>query len=100
MTVCVAALANQGKAIVLVANKALTYGDNVYRPAVQGEMGGVEKHIQIGDSGWSALIAGEPTAASNVVRAVEAKLNNNPDIAKSYALMMDCVKQGFQEVRE
>jgi hypothetical protein len=34
MTVCVAALAAEGKAIVLVADEALTYGDNVYRPAM------------------------------------------------------------------
>ena len=95
MTVCVTALANEGKAIVLVADKALTFGDNIYRPAVQGEMGGVEKYIPIGESGWSALIAGDPTAASNVIRAVEAKLDNNPDISKSYPLMMDCVKEGF-----
>lgn len=100
MTVCVAALASEGKAIVLVSDKALTYGDNRFRPAVQGDSGGVEKLLVIGDSGWHSLMAGAPIVAESVIRLVEDQLSIYPDIAKNYGKMMDCAKIAYQRVRE
>jgi hypothetical protein len=99
MTVCVATLANDGKVIVLIADKALTYGDNVYRPAMQSE-GGVKKMLALGDSGWVALLAGDSTAAEQVVEKATQLIEGNPDIAKSHNRIMNCVKEAFQQVRE
>ena len=97
MTVCVAALANYGKAIVLVSDKALTYGEF---PAVQGESGGIEKILPIGDSGWQALLSGNTTIAEGIARHMTDALVADPDLAKSYPKMMDCAKSAYQQVRE
>lgn len=100
MTVCVAALAIDSKAIVLIADKALTYGDNFSRPAMQGESGGVEKRIEIGNTGWHVLVAGTPTFAEDVIRVAEARIAQNETISDSYPSIMDCMKAAYQAVRE
>lgn len=100
MTVCVAALAEDGKAIILVADKALTYGDNVYRPAMQGESGGIRKILPIGVSKWQALLAGNPTMAEDVVRTAIEKSASKPDICKTVGSMMNCLREAYQEVRQ
>ena len=86
MTVCVAALANNAKAIVLISDKAITYGDNRFRPAVQGDSGGVEKLLAVGDSGWHALLAGNPTIAEAISRQMADDIVADPSISKSYPL--------------
>ena len=98
MTVCVAALANNGRAVVLVADKALTYGDNIYRPAMTGE-GGVEKMLEIGER-WKALLSDDPTVAEQIVGIVRGELEAHPDIGDSHNAMMDAVKEAYQQIRE
>ena len=63
MTVCAAALARFGEAVVLVSDKAVACADNRFQPAVQRESGGIEKRLAVGTSGRHMLIAGHPTAA-------------------------------------
>lgn len=99
MTVCVAALAKDSRAIVMVADKALTYGDNVYRPAMTGETG-IVKMLPLGDSGWNALVAGSPTFADLVVRRAANVASADPDVANSVTEMMECVKRAYQQERE
>ena len=99
MTVCIAALAEDSRAIVLVADKALTYG-GITRPALQGETGGIEKMLPIGDTGWSALFAGNPSVAEDVTTRLESKLMDTPTIGESFPDMMEAAKTAFQEIRE
>ncbi len=106
MTVCVAALAHDCQAIVLIADKALTYGDNEYQPALQGDTG-VEKMLPIcssGDDGqkcqWSALIAGDATVAQDVVRRAQDALSLNPLLRETDSGMMICLKSAYQQARE
>ena len=99
MTVCIAAVACEGTAIVLIADKALTYG-GITRPAVQGETGGIDKRLPIGESGWNALFAGVPSVAEDVVQRASSKVAAEPSIARSADSMMDCMKVAYQEARE
>jgi len=99
MTICVAALAEESEAIVLIADKALTYGDNIYRPAMQGESG-VIKMIEIKNARWAALLAGSPTVGEQIVTAAESTLAGDPGQGDTHAGMMDCLKTAYQTVRE
>lgn len=99
MTVCVAQLANHGAAIVLVADKALTYG-GFYRPPLQAESGGIEKRIAFGDFWWNALLSGDSTAAELVIRQAVVRLEKEPALAESVGTMMDTVKDAYKHVRE
>ncbi|TET97792.1 MAG: hypothetical protein E3J29_04195, partial [Dehalococcoidia bacterium] len=99
MTVCVAALAKDSEAIVLVADKALTYGDNILRPAMQGESG-VVKMIEIRNTRWAALFAGNPSIAEEVVRQAESFLDGDAAQADTHEGMMECLKLAYQSVRE
>lgn len=100
MTVCVAALAEDAKAIVLVSDKALTVGASTLRPALQGEAMGVEKMLPVGSSGWNALIAGDSTAAERVVSRACNNIDADTSVAGSHETMMDCMKRAYQAVWE
>lgn len=67
---------------------------------MQGESGGIEKLIRIGDSGWVALMAGDPTIGAQVVDAAERRLAGDHSVASTLSSMMDCMKEAYQEVRE
>lgn len=99
MTVCVAAFANNRKAVVLVADKAITYGGYA-RPPVQAETGGIEKMLSIGDSTWKALMAGNPTVTELIIRRTGLRLAAEPNLAGSLDTMMETVKTAYQEARE
>jgi hypothetical protein len=98
ITVCIAALADEARAIVLVSDKALTYG-GAYTPAIQGESRGIEKLLPIEGSHWVALISGDPTFAETVVEQVEWRLRNNPELGGSVAQFTELVKSEYQAVR-
>jgi hypothetical protein len=63
MTVCVASIAAKRKAIVMVADKAITFGKE--RPMLADL--GIDKMLSIGRTGWHALIAGDSSFAQEVV---------------------------------
>ena len=71
MTVCLAAFAEKAKAIVLVSDRAVTYGgsdeDSSGSGAMQYDTTGARKFKRIGETLWYALLAGDPTFALNVV---------------------------------
>jgi hypothetical protein len=67
VTICVAALAADFKAIVCVADKALAYGDQI-----QWDSDG-SKIIKINPSGTLLMFSGEETAISKVTTALHAK---------------------------
>ncbi len=61
MTVWVAALAEKSGALVRIADKALTHGDNIHTPAVQADAG-IRKMLRIGKSMNSSGRAGSGRA--------------------------------------
>jgi 20S proteasome alpha/beta subunit len=99
MTVCVAALTDDRKTVVLVADKAITYG-GYFRPAVQAESGGIQKMLSIGDSTWKALMSGNATATELIIRRAGLRLAAQPDLAGSLDSMMETVKTAYQEARD
>lgn len=93
MTVCVATFAEKSRAILMISDKAVTFGDNIYRPAMQSDTG-VNKRLRIGKN-WRALVAGDPGFASAVVRDVERHIEADTSIANSYRLMIECVSENY-----
>ena len=85
--------------IVVIGDKALTYG-GIARPAMQGETGGIEKMLPIGESSWYALFAGSPSVAEEVVGRVEDAIDADSSIPNFYNQMMDSTKEAYQAARE
>jgi hypothetical protein len=99
MTVCLAAFAEKSKAIVMVSDKAVTYGGRDSLTPMQYDTG-VKKFVRVGESFWYALIAGDPTFALSVVKGAEDIIDLNPDLPKSVTGMMACFKASYQKRRE
>lgn len=93
MTVCVAAMAEKGKAIVMVADKAATVGP------MQADTR-IKKILPIGKSGWYALLAGDPTFGMDVIARAASKTDTEPSCAESFPAMMACIKEVYQQCRE
>ncbi len=100
MTVCVAAFAAKSKAIILVSDKAVTYGGSgpIPEPAMQADTG-IKKIRQIGQSGWWVLVSGSPSSAEKVVRTAAETLTASPILAHSCSEMMGCVSSAYAKVR-
>jgi hypothetical protein len=102
VTVCLASFAAKGKAIVMVSDKAVTYGDDEDSSS-SGPMQydtGVKKLKRIGRTFWYALIAGEPTFAIDVVDGAEQIIAQNPELSASVTGMMACLKASYKKRRE
>ena len=70
MTVCVASFAEESKAIVCIADRAVTYPS--YGSPVQSDSG-MKKIIDIGNTRWCALFSGDTSFAQRVVAKVAKK---------------------------
>jgi len=104
MTVCLATFAEKSKAIVLVSDKAVTYGgatdeDSSGSGAMQYDTG-VKKVKRVGETLWYALLAGDPTFALNVINAAEQIIAHTPDLPNSAMGMMSCFKAAYKKRRE
>ncbi|SRR5216683_31020 len=102
MTVCLASFAEKGNAIVMVTDKAVTYGEDEDSSS-SGPMQydtGVKKVKRIGDTFWYALLAGEPTFALDVVDGAQQIILQNPDLPNSLMGMMSCLKASYKKRRE
>ncbi|MGO9210789.1 MAG: hypothetical protein ACLPXM_06510 [Terriglobales bacterium] len=97
MTVCVGTIAAKSKAIVMVADKALTY--RAGGPAMQFDTG-IRKILPIGQSGWYVLVAGDPSFAGDVIEQAKSALARDPTLRASVAGMMNCMKEAYQKCRE
>jgi hypothetical protein len=100
MTVCVAAIAARSRAIVMVADKAITYGTE--RP-MQAESG-IRKILPIVKTGWHALIGGDPSFAQEVIDSAADVINKESDLGKLGQVgtlhgMMRCVKDSYKKTR-
>jgi 20S proteasome alpha/beta subunit len=97
MTVCIGTIAWGEKAIIMVADKAVT----IRGPgqSMQADTS-VRKIMPIGDSGWYALWSGSPTFAVDIVSRISQSLKKDRSRADSWQSMMDCAKRAYQECRE
>src|ERR1700687_610867 len=100
MTVCIAAIAAKSKAIVMIADKAITYG--LERP-MQADVG-IKKILPVGKTGWHALVGGDPSFAKEVIDTALEKIVNAdgrslhlPGRART---MMHCIKDAYKDVRK
>jgi len=99
MTVCISTIAAKSQAIVMVADKALTYRDGGGRsPAMQFDTG-IRKILPIGNSGWYVLIAGDASFAGDVIEQAKSELDRSPSL-RSVRVMMSCMKTAYQRCRE
>ena len=102
MTVCVAAIAAKSRAIVMVSDKAITFGTE--RP-MQSDLD-IEKILPIGKTGWYVLIAGDPSFGREVIDiAIESicaaggKLHG-PATPSTARAMMHCMKDAYKAARK
>ena len=99
MTVCLATIAEKSRAIVMVSDKAVTYGHKDSLAPMQYDTD-VKKVRRIGTTFWYALIAGDPTFALQVVDSAEQIIAKKPDVAESLMGMMACLKAAYKKKRE
>jgi hypothetical protein len=101
MTVCVAAIAAKSKAIVMVSDKAITFGTE--RP-MQADVD-IKKILPIGKTGWYALVAGDPSFGREVIDIVVDSITvpggkvhgiSSPATVRS---MMHCLKDAYKIAR-
>jgi hypothetical protein len=95
MTVCIGAIAEDSKAIVMVADKAVTYDGGL---PIESDTN-VHKIVPIGKSGWYALMAGDPTFAMDVVSQCEQIIFSKGNPASGDE-MMRYVREAYQDCRE
>lgn len=97
MTVCVGAFAERSQAIVLVSDKALTYGGP--QAPMQSDSD-IKKIVPIGRTAWRAAIAGDPGVAEKIIRVAATEISKHPEVSRSCSSMMGCLERAFQDVRE
>lgn len=91
MTVCIAALAEDSRAIVLASDKATTIG------AMRDDTD-AQKILPIA-SGWAALTSGNGGRCDAVVRAISALASVTPGITDDATLLGHHVEQIYQTLR-
>src|SRR6185312_2013467 len=81
MTVCVAAIAAESRAIVMIADKMITRGDMVSDTSIC-------KMSRIGQTPWCAMIAGVIATADEVLMRTAIELQKSPkDVEEEYSMM-------------
>lgn len=87
MTVCIAALANESKAIVCCADKAMTYDDNVQWDS------DCDKIIEINPSGTICMAAGDDESIFRVIR----RLGGKPEFGTTLESSIGACESAYQE---
>lgn len=98
MTVCIAALAQNGRAIVVVSDKALTYGYG-QMPARQDDAD-VQKILPIGKSGWVILTAGDGGTCDRIARELTDEWENNHAITDDASTVAKRLQEIYRSVRD
>ncbi len=93
MTVCVAAIAAESNALVLVSDKAVSRGFMVSDTTIC-------KMSRIGDSAWHVLVSGDISICDEVLLRSEEALAKTKADADSYASMMRLVSRAYADVYE
>ncbi len=98
MTVCVSSFTERSKAIVAVADKAVTLGASA---PIQTDTG-IKKMLPVGNSGWYALVAGSPSFATAVIEKTKFLMvqDRYRDCKLSATAMMLCMRDAYKQCRE
>ena len=97
MTVCVAAFAEKSKAIVCIADRAITYPS--YGSPVQSDSG-MKKIMDVGDTRWVALFSGDSSFAQQVVANLATKAKAKGEGASDFDWMEPNAELAYQECYE
>lgn len=95
MTICIGALAAGGKSIVCVADKAVTYGEDI-----QGEDTDSTKIVPVGRNGAHALISGDETSVGRVLSKIAVHDDIGKDVSATGAYLEAAYKQSESEILE
>ena len=93
MTVCIAALAERSRAIILVADKMSSLGEMVRDTDVH-------KILPVGHSGWAAMTAGHGARCDAVVRSLSKAVDQNPAIAESAESLGRQLEDAYRAMKE
>jgi 20S proteasome alpha/beta subunit len=93
LTVCVAAMAAESEALVLISDKAVTRGIMVSDTTIC-------KMSQIADSPWHALISGDISVCDEILQRSEEALAKAKSDANSYVSMMRLVGRAYADTYE
>jgi hypothetical protein len=98
MTICIAAMAAESKAIVCIADRAVTYASTTGGPASQAD-DAAKKIIQLGQTGWVALVSGDLPFAQKVTDRISASLAeiDAPTRTEMQAFVREAYKDCLQE---
>jgi len=91
MTVCVAAMAAERQAIVLIADKMITLGDIVSDTSIC-------KMSRLANTSWIVMVAGTISIADEIIMRVAYELEKNPRDADQEYSMMKVVSRVYTEV--
>jgi 20S proteasome alpha/beta subunit len=93
MTVCIAALAQESKAIVCVADTAISYGDSIQWDSDSSKI------FELNPSGTLVLFAGGEEATSRVLGKVISRADEiGKDIAETKKILEDEYKEAVEEL--
>jgi hypothetical protein len=93
MTICIGAIAERDKAIIMVADRALTLG------VVQATNSGQGKIFHLGPQ-WYALVSGDITFARSVINTIRSLILEDQSICDSEVSMQSCLEKSYQECRK
>ncbi len=97
LTVCIASFAQESRAIVCIADRAVTYPS--YGSPVQSDSG-MKKIIDIGNTGWCALFSGDSSFAQQVVAKLTTKAGAAGAAAVDFNWMETNAETIYQECFE
>src|SRR5579863_839448 len=81
MTICIAALAAKSKAIVCIADRAVTYASSTGGASSQSDAG-AEKIVELSSTGWIALVAGNLHFAQKVTDRIIASASSERTLSR------------------
>ena len=97
MTICIAAMAAKSKAIVCIADRAVTYSSSTGGVNSQSD-GGVQKIIDLASTGWVALVAGNLPFAQRVTDRMIAAIGTERSLSRLQ--MQKCATKAYQDCLE
>jgi 20S proteasome alpha/beta subunit len=93
VTICIGAIAERDKAIVMVADRALTIG------ALQATNSGPGKIFHLGTS-WYALVSGDLSFAEGIIKAARKELISNPALCDSEVEVSALLERLYKQKRD
>jgi hypothetical protein len=100
MTVCLAGVAAGGRAIVMMADRMITYGESTFEGDVAiPKMRGLTTRADLPAFGWFCMFAGDPTIADEVVDRVRRSFDDRTK-APTAREAMETVQKEYAFVRD